>query len=67
MTVTTHPLSRSAGTVFEDAVARIGPAAASNWMFCGNAELDGSSPLQAIKAGRIEDVKWLLFDLRKQQ
>lgn len=67
MPVHTHPLSRDAGTIFEDAVARLGPGAASHWMFSGNAELDGLSPLQAIKAGRIGDVKWLLSDLRKQQ
>ena len=67
MPVHTHPLSQAAGTVFEDAVARIGPAAASNWMFRSHAELDGLSPLQAIRAGKIDDVRWLLSDLGKHQ
>ena len=67
MPVHTHPLSRSAGTVFEDAVARLGPGVASRWMFRGNAELDGLSPLQAIKACKIDAVKSVLFELGKRQ
>jgi hypothetical protein len=62
MPVYTHPLSKAAGAIFDAAVARFGPPAASAWMFVGNEALDGLSPLQAIKAGMIEDVKRVLLE-----
>jgi hypothetical protein len=64
MTVTTHPLSQAAGLIFDAAAARFGGAAGSAWMFSGHAELGGDSPLQAIKAGRIEDVRRVLLDVK---
>lgn len=62
MPVFTHPMSRAAGALFDAAVAKLGVAAASRWMFSGHDGLGGRSPLQALKAGRIVDLKRLLLN-----
>lgn len=66
MPVTTHPLSQTAADLLDLAIARLGVAPASTWMFTGLAALGGRSPIQAIKAGRLEDVKRVLLDLHKE-
>ena len=61
MPVVTHPLSPIASDLFDLVAARIGVVKASFWMFAGNAALDGASPIQALKAGRVDDVKRAIF------
>ena len=63
MTVCTHPLSQSAGNLFDAACIRLGVVGASRWMFSGHEALGGRSPLQAIKLGRDDDARRLLLDL----
>lgn len=65
MPTSTHPLSPIASDLFDLAAARIGVVKASFWMFAGCDALAGASPIQALKAGRIDDVKRAIFDLNR--
>lgn len=57
MPVFTHPLSAFAADLFDALARRIGVVPANRWMFSANADLDGASPIGALKAGRIDAVK----------
>lgn len=63
MPTQTHPTSRVAGDIFDIAIAKIGVIAASRFMFVGNPALDGSSPIEALRAGRHDAVSRVILDL----
>jgi hypothetical protein len=46
-----------AAEIFDQLAPRLGSAAASAWMLSACDDLDGLSPIQAIKAGRQDDVR----------
>jgi hypothetical protein len=63
MPVETDPRSRVAGDLFAVATSRLGVAGGSRWFFSGNPALGGSSPVQAIRDGRADDVKRALMNI----
>jgi hypothetical protein len=46
-----------AAEIFDQLAARLGAAAASIWMLSPCDDLNGMSPIQAIKAGRQQEVR----------
>jgi hypothetical protein len=50
------PVVLAAGAVYDRMKVNLGSIAAMKWMLSACDELDGVSPLQAIKAGRADDV-----------
>lgn len=68
MPVESHPLSPVASAIYDMIAERIGYVAGSFWMFNANATLGNVSPIQAIKAGRIDDVKRaILMEERRRE
>ncbi len=67
MPTQTHPRSRIAGELFELATRMVGSAEASRFLFCGNAGLGGSTPIQALTAGYDDDVKRAILKLARQE
>jgi hypothetical protein len=63
MPVHTHPQSQDAAYLFDLATHRLGVAAASRWMFSANVNLDGRSPVEAIKAGELALVHRIVMKL----
>lgn len=62
MPTQTDPRSALAGDLFDLACRRLGSVVAgSRWMFSSQPELAGCSPIQALKAGKIDDVKRALM------
>jgi len=57
MPTQTHPQSRVAGDIFDHVKGILGAVEASRWMFTGNAALDGSSPIEVLKRGGVDDVR----------
>lgn len=47
----TSAKATAAACIFDQAVIALGAAKASNWMFTGNADLGGRSPIEAIRQG----------------
>lgn len=67
MPVFTHPLSRTAGDLFDQAAIKLGAPAASRWMMSGNDALGGDSPIQAIKNTGEDKVKRLILAMEDRR
>lgn len=61
MPASTHPKSKLAGDLFDLVAAKLGAVAASRFMFSGNDQLNGRSPIEALKAGDNEQVKQVVM------
>jgi hypothetical protein len=55
-----------AAEIFDQLVPHLGAAAASAWMLSAYEDLDGLSPIQAIQAGRQDDVRGCAAALLQQ-
>lgn len=67
MPTQTHPRSAYAGTLFDRAVKALGSVVAgTRWMFSGQPELKGASPIQALIDGRDADVEAALTAIERQ-
>jgi hypothetical protein len=55
-----------AAEIFDQLVPHLGAAAASAWMLSAYEDLDGLSPIQAIQAGRQDDVRGCATALLQQ-
>lgn len=67
MPTETHPQSRLAGELFDLAIRKIGVVDGSRFMFSANPYLDGTSPIEALKAGRDDAVKRAILNLGSQR
>jgi len=52
------PASMAAAGILDYIGGRLGSARAIRWMLSACDDLDGMSPIQAIKAGRYDDAEW---------
>jgi hypothetical protein len=53
----TSPLAKEAAKIYDRVSGAIGVCPASHWMFSGCFDLDGQSPVEAIRAGRVDEVR----------